>query len=99
VRAFTRNQEVPSPLCFEPPDGAKLEYAPGERMRFGFIVVDQAAEYMPYFIHAFSKLNGGHYLGSPMTVLTPNPLETAGTIARCVRTTLHLPDSLSAWSY
>jgi hypothetical protein len=51
VRAFTRNQEVPSPLCFEPPDGAKVEYAPGERMRFGFIVVDQAAEHMPYFIY------------------------------------------------
>jgi hypothetical protein len=33
-------------------------------MRFGFIVVDQAAEYMPYFIYAFSKLNGGYCLGS-----------------------------------
>ena len=98
MRAFTKNQEVP-PYVFEPPDSAKLEYAPGERMRLGFIVVDQAAEYMPYFIHAFSKLNGGHYLGSPMALLTPNPLETAGTIVRCVRTTLHLPDSLSAWSY
>ena len=62
MRAFTKNQEVP-PYVFEPPDSAKLENAPGERMRFGFIVVDQAAEYMPYFIHAFSKLNGGPLSG------------------------------------
>lgn len=33
-----------------------MEYAPGERMRFGFIVVGRAADYMPYFIFAFSKM-------------------------------------------
>ncbi len=81
MRAFTKNQEVPSPLRFEPPDGTKPEYAPGERMRFGFIVVDQAAEYMPYFICAFSKLNGRPLSGVAMTAATLNPLETASTIA------------------
>ncbi len=33
-----------------------MEYGSGERMRFGFTVVGRAAEYMPYFIFAFSKM-------------------------------------------
>ena len=33
-----------------------MEYAPGEEMRFGFTVVGRAADYMPYFIYAFSKM-------------------------------------------
>jgi hypothetical protein len=33
-----------------------MEYAAGEKMRFGFTVVGRAAEYMPYFIYAFSKM-------------------------------------------
>jgi hypothetical protein len=56
AREFARNQEVPRPYVFEPPDGTKMEYEPGERMSFGFTVVGQAAEYMPYFIYAFSKM-------------------------------------------
>jgi hypothetical protein len=56
AREFAKNREVPRPYVFEPPDGTKMEYAPGERMRFGFTVVGRAAEYMPYFVYAFSKM-------------------------------------------
>lgn len=56
AREFAKNQEVPRPYVFEPPDGTKMEYASGERMRFGFTVIGWAAEYMPYFIYAFSKM-------------------------------------------
>ena len=56
AREFAKNREVPRPYIFEPPDGTKMEYAPGERMRFGFTVVGRAADYMPYFIYAFSKM-------------------------------------------
>ncbi len=56
ARDFARNQEVPRPYVFEPPEDTKMEYAPGERMRFGFTVVGRAADYMPYFIFAFSKM-------------------------------------------
>jgi hypothetical protein len=55
AREFAKNQEVPRPYVFEPPDGTKMGYAPGEKMRFGFTVVGRAADYMPYFIYAFSK--------------------------------------------
>jgi hypothetical protein len=44
------------PDVFEPPEGTKMDYAPGEEMSFGFTVVGRAAEYMPYFIYAFSKM-------------------------------------------
>ncbi|CAN5169110.1 CRISPR system precrRNA processing endoribonuclease RAMP protein Cas6 [soil metagenome] len=56
ARDFAGNKEVPRPYVFEPPEGTKMEYAPGERMRFGFTVVGRAADYMPYFIFAFSKM-------------------------------------------
>jgi hypothetical protein len=56
AREFAKNQEVPRPYIFEPPDGTKMEYASGEKMSFGFTVVGRAADYMPYFIYAFSKM-------------------------------------------
>ncbi len=56
AREFARNREVPRPYLFEPPEETRMEYDPGEKMRFGFTVVGRAAEYMPYFIYAFSKM-------------------------------------------
>lgn len=56
TREFAKNKELPRPYIFEPPEGTRMEYAPGEKMRFGFTVVGRAAEYMPYFIYAFSKM-------------------------------------------
>ena len=56
ARDFAKNREVPRPYVFEPPEETKMEYEPGERMRFGFTVVGRAADYMPYFIYAFSKM-------------------------------------------
>ncbi len=56
AREFARNKEVPRPYVFEPPEETKMEYAIGERMRFGFTVIGRAAEYMPYFVYAFSKM-------------------------------------------
>ncbi len=56
AREFARNREVPRPYVFEPPEETRMEYAPGERMRFGFTVVGRAAGYMPYFVYAFSKM-------------------------------------------
>ena len=56
AREFAKNREVPRPYVFEPPEGTKMEYAAGEKMRFGFTVIGRAAEYRPYFIYAFSKM-------------------------------------------
>lgn len=56
ARDFAKNKEVPRPYIFEPPEETRMEYDLGERMRFGFTVVGWAADYMPYFIYAFSKM-------------------------------------------
>ena len=56
AREFAKNREVPRPYVFEPPEETRMEYEPGERMRFGFTVIGRAAEYMPCFIYASSKM-------------------------------------------
>ncbi|MBA3424094.1 MAG: CRISPR system precrRNA processing endoribonuclease RAMP protein Cas6 [Rubrobacter sp.] len=56
ARDFAKNREVPRPYLFEPPEETKMEYGPGERMRFGFTTVGRAADYMPYFVYAFSRM-------------------------------------------
>lgn len=56
AREYAKNREVPRPYVFEPPQSTRLEYGPGEKMRFGFTVVGRAADYMPYFIYALSKM-------------------------------------------
>jgi hypothetical protein len=56
AREFAKNREVPRPYVFERPEETRMEYEPGERMRFGFTVIRRAAEYMPYFIYASSKM-------------------------------------------
>jgi hypothetical protein len=56
MRDFSKNQQMPRPYVFEPPESTRLEYEPGERMRFGFTVVGRAADYMPYFVYAFSRM-------------------------------------------
>ena len=56
AREFAKNKDVPRPYVFEPPDGTKMEYVPGERMSFGFTVIGRAAEFTPYFFYAFSRM-------------------------------------------
>lgn len=56
ARDFAGNREVPRPYVFEPPEETKMEYEPGERMRFGFTVIGRASEYLPYFVYAFSRM-------------------------------------------
>ena len=84
-----------------------MEYAPGERMRFGFTVVGRAADYMPYFIFAFSKM-GEEGVGRLKAryelerVTTQNPLVGTreeifdGEVAKNRRLPVSWEDALSA---
>ena len=56
AREFAKNQEVPRPYVFEPPEQTKMEYRRGDVMRFNFTVVGRAADYIPYFVYGFSKM-------------------------------------------
>ncbi|MCA3748931.1 MAG: CRISPR system precrRNA processing endoribonuclease RAMP protein Cas6 [Rubrobacter sp.] len=56
MREYAKNRQVPRPYVFEPPEATKMHYEPGERMVFGFTVIGRAADYMPYFVYAFSRM-------------------------------------------
>lgn len=47
---------VPRPFVIEPPSDGKTRYEPGERLRFGLLLVGKAIGYLPYFILAFREL-------------------------------------------
>lgn len=56
------NEEIPRPFVFEPPEDARRDYAPGDTMNFGLVLVGRGIEYLPYFIVAFKQL-GQHGMG------------------------------------
>ena len=47
---------VPHPFVIEPPADDRDEYAEGDNLRFGLILVGKAIEYLPYFIFTFEEL-------------------------------------------
>ena len=47
---------IPRPFVLEPPLEAKTEYAPGETMEFGLVLVGRAVEFFPYFVVTFREL-------------------------------------------
>lgn len=48
--------EVPRPFVIEPPLDTKTSYQPGERLKFGLVLVGKAIEYLPYFVVVFREL-------------------------------------------
>lgn len=54
--ALRNYRAVPHPFILEPPLETKQEYATGEAICFGLILVGRAAEYLPYFIYSFAEL-------------------------------------------
>ncbi len=53
---------LPPPFCIEAPQGARGDLAPGDTFRFTLKLFAYAADYLPYFIHAF-KLAGERGMG------------------------------------
>lgn len=49
-------QDVPRPFVFEPPADSRTEFAAGERLEFGLVLVGRAIALFPYFIVAFREL-------------------------------------------
>jgi len=48
--------EVPRPFVIEPSLETKTGYQPGERLKFGLVLVGKAIEYLPYFVVVFREL-------------------------------------------
>jgi CRISPR-associated endoribonuclease Cas6 len=49
-------RSVPHPFVIEPPRERKREYAPGDEIFFGLVLIGKANEYLPYFVYTFEEL-------------------------------------------
>lgn len=47
---------VPHPFVIEPPLDERQTYPPGEEIDFHLVLIGKAADYLPYFIYAFTEL-------------------------------------------
>ncbi|MCL6580703.1 MAG: CRISPR system precrRNA processing endoribonuclease RAMP protein Cas6 [Firmicutes bacterium] len=55
--AVLRNlKDVPRPFVIEPPEDDRTEYAPGDELDFGLVLIGRGVEYLPFFIAAFKEL-------------------------------------------
>jgi len=56
ARMMRKYPYAPHPFVLEPPLEDKTEYAPGEVLSFGLVLVGRAIEYLPYFLYTFGEL-------------------------------------------
>ncbi|MGE5573350.1 MAG: CRISPR system precrRNA processing endoribonuclease RAMP protein Cas6 [Bacteroidota bacterium] len=53
--ALTKFEHVPHPFVLEPPLTEKREFAPGDQLTAGLILIGRGIEFLPYFIVAFQE--------------------------------------------
>lgn len=49
-------QDVPRPFVIEPPLDHKRQYAAGDALEFGLVLVGRGIDYLPYFLYGFQQL-------------------------------------------
>ena len=49
-------QDVPRPFVIEPPLDQKRQYAAGDTLEFGLILIGRGIDYLPYFLVGFAQL-------------------------------------------
>lgn len=60
-RRMRKYTSAPHPLVLEPPLDERSDYAPGDRLDFGLVLVGRAMEMLPFFVLAFDHM--GRYCG------------------------------------
>ncbi|HWQ14466.1 MAG TPA: CRISPR system precrRNA processing endoribonuclease RAMP protein Cas6 [Roseiflexaceae bacterium] len=48
-------QDIPRPFVLEPPTDGRVEYAAGEALEFGLVLIGRGVEYLPYFLFGFEQ--------------------------------------------
>lgn len=49
-------QDIPRPFVIEPPGDGRTNYAAGEALEFGLVLIGRGVEYLPYFLFGFEQL-------------------------------------------
>jgi len=55
-RLMRKYPHAPHPFVIEPPLEGRTEYAPGEPLEFGLVLIGRAIDYLPHFLCAFQEL-------------------------------------------
>jgi hypothetical protein len=64
AEALSKNEAVPRPFVIEPSDKGDTQFAAGDWLDFGVVLVGRAIDHLPYFVLAFEEL-GRRGLGRP----------------------------------
>lgn len=49
-------RDVPRPFVIEPPGDQRKQYAAGDTLEFGLIIIGRGIDYLPYFLFSFEQL-------------------------------------------
>ena len=55
---LSKNQDIPRPFVFRPPQTRQTRFEKGERFEFGLVLIGRALEFLPYFVLSFRELAG-----------------------------------------
>jgi CRISPR-associated endoribonuclease Cas6 len=56
---LSKNQDIPRPFVFRPPQSSKTHFNRGESFEFEMVLIGRALDYIPYFVLAFRELAEG----------------------------------------
>jgi len=56
---LSKNQDIPRPFVFRPPQLSKTHFDRGESFEFDMVLIGRALDYVPYFVLAFRELAEG----------------------------------------
>jgi len=55
---LSKNQDIPRPFVFRPPQTRQTRFEKGERFEFGLVLIGRALDFLPYFVLSFRELTG-----------------------------------------
>ncbi|HXQ23466.1 MAG TPA: hypothetical protein VN812_17445, partial [Candidatus Acidoferrales bacterium] len=62
-RRMASVEHAPHPFVIQPPLDDHTQYAIGDQLEFGLVLIGRAIDYLPYFIFAFEHLGSGRGIG------------------------------------
>jgi len=56
---LSKNQDIPRPFVFRPPQTTQSRFQKGEAFEFGLVLIGRALDFLPYFVLSFRELVSG----------------------------------------